>query len=313
MEQDHQMTKEDFEATFKKLPESAIFRLPLSLVHGVPLMKPIADQWERVETFQARPDDIFIVTYPKAGTTWIQEIVDSIMNDGDLEKNMRAPTHVRSPFLELFPPPPMPSGVDALNITPSPRLVKTHLPYKLVPISFWEKKCKTIYFARNLKDNAVSCYFFDQMNKSQPDPGTWDEYVEKYLKGEMSWGNWFDHVIGWWNAKDKHDILYIFYEDMKEDPKREMRKVTKFLGKNLSEEVLDKIFHHTTFEAMKENPMANYSTVPNIVFDQTISPFMRKGEVGDWMNYFTESQSKMFDTEYEERMKGTDLKFRTTI
>ncbi|CAI9575335.1 unnamed protein product [Staurois parvus] len=214
MEQDQQVSKE---ANMDKLLKSAVYRFPLCLVHGVPLSKPIADQWEKVEKFQARPDDILIATYPKAGTTWIQEIVDSVMNDGEIEKNMRAPTHVRSPFLELCPPPPVPIGVDVLNKTPSPRLVKTHLPYELVPISFWEHKCKTIYLARNLKDNAVSGYFFDLMNKAQPDPGTWDQYVEKYLKGEMAWGNWFDHVIGWWNEKDKHDILYVFYEDIKEE------------------------------------------------------------------------------------------------
>ncbi|XP_072273366.1 sulfotransferase 1C1-like [Pyxicephalus adspersus] len=100
---------------------------------------------------------------------------------------------------------------------------------------------------------------------------------------------------------------------MKEDLKREIRKVMKFLGKNFSEEVLDRICHHTTFNTMKKNPMANYSTVPNSILDQNLSPFMRKGEVADWMNHFTESQNKMFDEEYEKRMKGTDLKFRTNI
>ncbi|XP_073492125.1 sulfotransferase 1C1-like isoform X3 [Aquarana catesbeiana] len=276
-------------------------------------MKPIADRWKDMENVQARPDDILIVTYPKAGTTWMQEIVDSIMNDGEVEKTKRAPTYIRSPFLEKFAPPPLPSGLDVLNNTPSPRKIKTHLPFELVPKSFWEQKCKAVYFARNVKDTAVSYYFFDQMNKTQPDPGTWDQYVEKFLKGEVAWGSWFNHVIGWWNAKEKHDILYVFYEDMKEDPKREIRKVMEFLGKNLSEEVLDKVCHHTSFKAMKENPMTNYSTIPAIILDQARSPFMRKGEVGDWINHFTESQNKMFDEEYEKRMKGRDLKFRTTI
>ncbi|KAM4697433.1 sulfotransferase 1B1-like [Rhinophrynus dorsalis] len=294
-------------------PDGVFYRFPLQSVNGVPLMQPIADNWEKVESFQARPDDLLISTYPKAGTTWMQEIVDSILNDGDLEKAMRAPTYVRCPFLEICSPPPVPSGVEILEETPSPRMVKTHLPYELVPKSFWEKNCKVIYVARNAKDNAVSYYFFDAMNKTQPDPGTWEQYVHKFLEGNVGWGSWFDHVIGWWKAKDKHQILYMFYEDMKEDPKREIHKVMKFLGKDLSEEVLEKIYQHTSFQAMKENPMTNYSTMPTTVFDQSISPFMRKGEVADWMNHFTQSQNEEFDAVYSKKMQGLDLSFRCNI
>ncbi|KAM4631694.1 sulfotransferase 1C1-like [Discoglossus pictus] len=285
------------------------YRFPLRSVHGVPLMLPIANNWKQVETFQAKPDDLLIATYPKAGTTWTQEIVDSIMNDGDVEKLKRAPTHVRSPFLEISSPPPVPSGVDLLETTPSPRLVKTHLPYELVPKSFWEQNCKVIYVARNAKDNAVSYYYFDKMNKTQPDPGTWDQYADRFLHGEMAWGNWFDHVIGWWKAKDKHRILYMFYEDMKQDPRREIRRVMKFLEKDLSEEKLEKIYKHTSFQSMKENPMANYSSMPATVMDQSCSPFMRKGEVGDWKNHFTKQQSEAFDAECQRRLKDMDLKF----
>ncbi|XP_053328017.1 sulfotransferase 1B1-like [Spea bombifrons] len=303
----------DFNKILLKILDGVFYRFPLRLVHGVPLMKPIASSWERIENFQALPDDLLISTYPKAGTTWTQEIVDLIVNEGDVEKAKRAPIHVRFPFLEICPPPPIPSGVDILEVTPPPRMIKTHLPYELVPKSFWDQNCKVIYIARNAKDNAVSYYHFDRMNKTQPDPGLWETYAEKFLEGNVGWGNWFDHVIGWWKAKEKHQILYLFYEDMKEDPKREIRKIMRFIGRDLPEDVLEKIVQHTSFQAMKDNPMANYTSLPASLLDHSCSPFMRKGEVGDWMNHFTVSQSEKFDAEYEKKMTGTNLKFRFSI
>ncbi|KAG8429118.1 hypothetical protein GDO86_018272 [Hymenochirus boettgeri] len=159
----------------------------------------------------------------------------------------------------------------------------------------------------------VSYYYFQKMNNGLPKPGTWENYFLEFLSGDVPWGSWFDHVIGWWKAVDKHRILYVFYEDMIEDPKREVIKVMKFLGKDLCDDVVERIVDHTTFKAMRENPMANYSALPKAVFDQTISPFMRKGIVGDWKNHFSVAQNMIFDEEYKKRLEGSDLTFRTEL
>ncbi|XP_037134881.1 sulfotransferase 1C2 isoform X2 [Syngnathus acus] len=292
---------------------SAMSRFPLIPVKGIPLMSHIANNFDAISAFCPDASDLLIATYPKAGTTWTQEIVDLLLHNGDAEACRRAPTPVRSPFLEICSPPPIPSGLDLLNKMAPPRIIKTHLPIQLVPTGFWEKKCKTIYIARNAKDNMVSYYYFDHMNKTQPEPGPWEGYIHKFMRGELSWGSWYDHVKGYWEDREKKNILYLFYEDMKENPKREIKRIMNYLNLSLPDDIISRIVELTTFKNMKENPMVNYSFIPNHIFDQSISTFMRKGKVGDWKNHFTPEQSAKFDEDYEKKMKHVNIPFRAQI
>ncbi|XP_074475298.1 sulfotransferase 1C1-like [Sebastes fasciatus] len=290
----------------------SITRFPLIPIRGVPLMNHIANNWDDIWAFRPDPSDLLIATYPKAGTTWTQEIVDLLLHNGDAEACRRAPIYLRSPFLELFFPPPSHSGLDLLKTMDPPRIIKTHLPFQLVPPAFWENKCKTIYVARNAKDNMVSYYHFDRMNLTQPEPGPWEGYMPKFMRGELALGSWYDHVKGYWLEREKKNILYLFYEDMKENPRREVERIMRYLDLSVSDEVISRIVELTSFKNMKENPMTNYSFIPEI-FDQTISPFMRKGIVGDWRNHFTPEQLKTFDEDYEKQMKDVNIPFRTNI
>ncbi|XP_052054653.1 sulfotransferase 1 family member D1 [Apodemus sylvaticus] len=289
-----------------------VFRRELVNVQGVPLFWSIAEQWSQVESFEARPDDLLISTYPKSGTTWISEILDLIYNNGDAEKCKRDAIYIRVPFMELIIP-GITNGVEMLKNMQSPRLVKTHLPVQLLPSSFWKNDCKMIYVARNAKDVAVSYYYFHQMAKMHPEPGTWEEFLEKFMAGQVSFGPWYDHVKGWWEKRKEYRILYLFYEDMKEDPKCEIEKLLKFLEKDIPEETVNKILYHSSFNVMKQNPSANYTTMMKEEMDHSVSPFMRKGISGDWKNQFTVAQYEKFEEDYVQKMEGSTLKFRSEI
>ncbi|XP_010835585.1 PREDICTED: sulfotransferase 1A1 [Bison bison bison] len=284
-------------------------RPPAKYVKGIPLIKYFAEALGPLESFEAWPDDLLISTYPKSGTTWVSEILDLIYQEGDLEKCQRAPVFLRVPFLE-FKAPGVPTGVELLKDTPAPRLLKTHLPLALLPKTLLDQKIKVIYIARNAKDVAVSYYHFYRMAKVHPDPGTWDSFLEKFMAGEVCYGSWYQHVREWWELSHTHPVLYLFYEDIKEDPKREIQKILEFIGRSLPEETVDHIVQCTSFKEMKKNPMTNYSTIPTAVMDHSISAFMRKGITGDWKSTFTVAQNELFEAHYAEKMAGCKLRFR---
>ncbi|XP_048188481.1 sulfotransferase 1A1-like isoform X2 [Perognathus longimembris pacificus] len=279
---------------------------------GIPMIKYFAEGTRLLQDFQAWPDDLLVSTYPKSGTTWVSEILDIIYQDGDLQKCRRAPIYMRVPFLE-FTSPGVPSGREALENTAAPRLLKTHLPLALLPQSLLDQKVKVIYIARNAKDVAVSYYNFYLMAKVHPDPGTWDSFLENFMKGTVSYGSWYQHVQEWWELRRTHPVLYLFYEDLKENPKREIRKILEFVGRSLPEKTIDSIIQHTTFKEMKKNPMANYTTVPPDFMDHNVSAFMRKGTTGDWKNTFTVAQNERFDAHYADKMAGCNFIFRSEI
>uniref|UniRef100_G3U7M6 Sulfotransferase n=1 Tax=Loxodonta africana TaxID=9785 RepID=G3U7M6_LOXAF len=276
--------------------------------------------WTQGQSFETRPDDLLISTYSKSGTTWVSEIYDLVYNNRDAEKCKWDAIHKQVPFTELIIPGLTqrtvgfhfkPCSIEQLKNIQSPQLVKTHLPVQLLPFSLWKNDCKMIYVAQNAKDVAVSYYYFYQMAKMHPEPDTWEEFLDKFIAGKVCFGSWYEHVKGWWEKMKDYPILYLFYEDMKEeDPKCSLHKLLKFVEKDLPEATVDKILYHS-YNVMKQNPCTNYTTMTSEM-ENSLSPFMRKGTSGD-RNQFTIAQYERFKEDYEKKMKGPTLKFRSEI
>jgi len=129
-----------------------------------------------------------------------------------------------------------------------------------------------------------------------------------HVTGSLYCGSWFEHVLGYWNfAKENDNVMFVKYEKLKQDLESEIRKVGKFLDIDLDDEQVNKVAQHCTFDSMKKNKMANRDVW---LLDQSVSKFMRKGEIGDWKNYFTFAQSDAFDAIYKQKMDGSGLDFQ---
>uniref|UniRef100_UPI00398E552F sulfotransferase 2B1-like n=1 Tax=Pristiophorus japonicus TaxID=55135 RepID=UPI00398E552F len=255
------------------------------------------------EEFQVRDDDVFIVTYPKSGTTWMQEIVPLIFSNGDLTPVQTIPNWQRVPWLEQT------SGKTLLENRPSPRFITTHLPYHLMPKSFYTSKAKIVYVVRNPKDALVSSFHYHNMATFLENPGTFEEFIHKFLEGKVMFGSWFDHIKSWLLVKDQDNILFLTYEEMLQDMRGVLVRLGEFLGKQLGDDAIETIANQSKFSNMKQNKMSNYSFVPKELMDQKKTNFLRKGIAGDWKTHFTTAQTEHFNSVYAQRMKGLNFTF----
>ncbi|XP_070560866.1 sulfotransferase 1C4-like isoform X1 [Ptychodera flava] len=198
-------------------------------------------------------------------------------------------------------------GLKQMEKIQPPRLLKSHLPYHAFPSQALRKKCKILYVARNPKDTGVS--FFHHIRRSivrRGYKGSWNDFYKLYVNDKVWYGSWFDHVLTWWQHRNDENVLFLKYEDMKKDPRGAVKSIADFLDVSLTEDTIDNIVEFCSFKKMKENKAVNISL---LVGERVKHEFVRKGVVGDWMNFFTVAQNKEYEKIYEERMKGSGLDF----
>ena len=85
-----------------------------------------------------------------------------------------------------------------------------------------------------------------------------------------------------------------------QDIKECVRAVASFLDIPASEEVLDAAVGKSQFKQMQAMEktglvMQDAKKNPSLKVREGEEPFIRKGVVGDWKNYFSEEQSKQVD------------------
>ncbi|KAL2898138.1 Cytosolic sulfotransferase 15 [Bienertia sinuspersici] len=269
--------------------------------------------------FQACDTDIFVINMPKTGTTWFKSLLFSLFNrsnEGLL--NTQLQTHnphelILSLEITIYAKDKNPD----LTKMPSPRLFSTHLPYDSLPESVKNSKCKIIYITRNPFDTFVSSWhYYSKLENVDNNVGcssTMEEYFNKFCKGRSLYGPFFDHLMGYWkeSLERPKKVLFLKYEDLKEDGVLQMKKVAEFVGFPFSIEeekqgVVEDLIKLCSIESLKEMEV-NKKGKCDPDFENKC--FFRKGVVGDAANYLTPPMVERLTKIMEEKLNGSGLSF----
>ncbi|CAH2004326.1 unnamed protein product [Acanthoscelides obtectus] len=202
-----------------------------------------------------------------SGTTWTQELIWMIMNNLDFEGG-KEDIHYRVPFLELswykdnaesFYLEPLRDNIGYIKkkYQSGPVCLKTHMPWVFLPKDIQEglKKTKIIYVVRNPKDAALSLYHFMKALGECNEPV--DDFLENFIAGNAVYLPYWSHVLEFWEQRHKPNVMILRYEEMLKDLPGMIRKVASFLEKPLTDDQVDQLVKHLSFDSMKTNSAVN--------------------------------------------------------
>lgn len=238
--------------------------------------------------FKPKCDDIFIVTYPRSGTTWLQMILYQLATDGNMDIEHIAQ---KVPWFERLIDYRIWNAKDFEEMR-SPRIFKTHLPAQEIP----KGDCKYIYIVRNGYDVATS--YFEFYRSHLGFKGNFDQFLKIFMSGHLQFGSWFAHVANWRAmAKSSSKVLFMSFEALKNDFNGELDKIISFAGFKISESRRPLIEHCCGFEFMKQHE-AKFDHITAQIWEKGYhnSSFIREGKSGLGKVRFNPKQQENFQT-----------------
>ncbi|XP_058054102.1 luciferin sulfotransferase-like [Anopheles bellator] len=273
-----------------------------------------AEYAQRIRDFQVYEDDVWIVTFPKSGTTWTEEMVWLINHDLDYQRARGVKLNVRSTFLEIHAIADR-FAIDTIAIAenaPRPRQIKSHLPVSLLPRQLWTVKPKIVYVARNPKDVAISLYYHSRVFMGYD--GTKESFLDSLCTDLFAYCPLVRHVLNFWALRHEPNVLFLTYERMKRNLKAVLPEVCGYFNKTFTKAELDNLAEHLSFSEMKKNPATNKHDVVRDALkadhrEGEQFEFLRKGIVGDFKTELPEGYDAKLNQFITEQLEGSDFQY----
>lgn len=269
--------------------------------------------------------DVFICSFPKSGTTWMQNIVYQLLAcerslDNEPNKSEELPfDHISqyAPFYEIDPHwqqddddnnnNELIETIQAAHAALGYRIFNTHLRWDMLPTQQDGCTAKYIYVVRDGRD-VLTSFYHHMTNQHVEDggfAGDFEAFFQQFLEGTIAYGKWSHHLASWMPhcTVGKHgeddaasNILLVRYEDLKANLEKEVVRIADFLNlKGVQEDKtgasMARVLERVSFDWMRKNQELFH---PISVRWKPGYNFIRKGSIGDHESIFDEQRRKKF-------------------
>ena len=252
---------------------------------------PRSSRDEKTARPQIDPTDLFLVSYPKSGNTWMRFLLANLLKSTGLDDDGQPiDFHTAINYIPEYE-----LHTNEVNRAPRPRILKSHAPYdNTFP--------KAAYLVRDPRDVYVS--YFHYMKKRLPQETDFSTFLRKQ---DLHPCHWHEHVAGW---IDQDNVMVIRYEDMLKDTPGELRRLIDFWGqKSFTNKQIDRAVAASSFNSMRSLEQKNGRPFLNEQHARQSTPFMRSGKAGGWEEYFNRRDHDLLIQQAGDLMKR--LKYET--
>jgi hypothetical protein len=229
--------------------------------------------WYRHHGF--RPEDTFIVSYPRSGTTWSRHTLFEILT------GQKSGFRIVDANL---------CGVgrhhQGAGVLPGDgRLISTHEQYR-----DWKHYHKAIYLVRDARDVVLS--EFTYLRNLEFFYGDLDKFVKHFVTTAVSgFGPWQRHIASWLDSPlyGTPNLCLVRFEELKRDPVAGFTRIAEFLGVKTSPDVIQRAVANSSLEKMREKE------VREPVKASVKGRFIGAGEVQAWRSKLTTAQVRLIE------------------
>jgi hypothetical protein len=234
--------------------------------------------------------DVVVVSFQKCGKTWLRLMLSNILQEKFNIKKVKLNLQEMTWF------------------TKAPNILISHggstKDNNKIKFENVFRKKKIILLCRDPRDIVVSLFHGSRTRDKVYDGANISEFMRDPACG-------FPKIVSFMNLwaneykKRPQDFITVKYEDLKNDTKKELEKITTFIGVDASDDLLSRTVEYGSFQNMRkmemEGKINDYRMKPGNKNDPN-SFRTRKGKVGGYKDELSQEDQDYIDNQVKENL-----------